>query len=354
MQALMDSLYAYGDWANERMIALCEGLSDEQLDRPREMGFGSLRATLYHILAAEVIWLERWEGLPWRSFPTDPQAASVAEISEQLQQAAQRRTALIEAERGDGWSRLVNFEDSRRTPYSYPLRDLLLHVFQHGVHHRAQALSYLKQFDRKVVGGLDYIFYRLAQGNALQSDEAVRTLRAHGMGINERLGDSVAWNSSAVLRSFAYSEWATKKVLDSAGTLDDELLDRPFDMGQGSIRKILLHMFDAERWWNGNWTTGPGPFPHSPTTMGIAELSDSWRQVAKQRVKYLTQVDDEAAHSLLELSFGGPSLRLQIVDTVLQVAMHGTHHRAQLVNLFRQVGSPIGNIDLLYALSDLG
>jgi uncharacterized damage-inducible protein DinB len=33
--------------------------------------------------------------------------------------------------------------------------------------------------------------------------------------------------------------------------------------------------------------------------------------------------------------------------------MHGTHHRAQVVNMFRHVGSPIGNIDLLYALAEL-
>ena len=66
------------------------------------------------------------------------------------------------------------------------------------------------------------------------------------------------------------------------------------------------------------------------------------------------QVDEDAARRNIELSFGGPPLTFQVVDTLVQVSMHGTHHRAQVVNLFRQVGTPIGNIDLLYALGDLG
>lgn len=50
---MIDSLFADNDWANARILKLADGLNDKQLDLQREMGFGSLRATLFHIWAAE-------------------------------------------------------------------------------------------------------------------------------------------------------------------------------------------------------------------------------------------------------------------------------------------------------------
>lgn len=353
MQDLIDSQYAYTDWANAKVLNLCAGLSDAQLDQPKEMGFGTLRATLFHILSADIIWLERWQGLPWRPFPTDPAGISLNGIADGLRAASAARSKLVEQERESGWLRMVEFRDSKQNLYKLQLRDLLLHVCHHGVHHRAQALSYLKQFERKLAGGVDYIFYRLAQGALEQSPEAVVSLGQHGLAANERLGPSVGWDAELVARQFEYSDWANAKLLAVAGKLDDAQLDRGFDIGQGSLRKILLHTYSAERWWATNWTAGASPFPRMPETTSIAELCELWRGLTKERNQFLDSLDDAAAQREIELSFSGPRLRFPIVDTVTQLTLHGTHHRAQVVNLLRQVGSPSGNIDLLYALAEL-
>src|SRR5215216_7557445 len=54
--------YEYNKWANLRTIESAAELSTE--DYWREVGgsFPSVRETLQHILAAEVVWLSRWEG----------------------------------------------------------------------------------------------------------------------------------------------------------------------------------------------------------------------------------------------------------------------------------------------------
>lgn len=353
MQDLIDSQYAYTDWANAKVLDLCAGLSDAQLDQPKEMGFGTLRATLFHILAADTIWLERWQGQPWRPFPTDPAGMSVNAIADGLRAASSARSEFIQSERNSGWLRIVEFKDSKQNLYQLQLRDLLLHVCHHGVHHRAQALNYLKQFERKLAGGVDYLFYRLAQGALQQSPEAVASLSQHGLAVNERLGTGVTWDAELVARQFEYSDWANGKLLAVARTLDAAQLDRGFDIGQGSLRKILLHIYSAERWWATNWTAGASPFPRLPETTSIGELCELWRELAIERDRFLGSLDETAAQRAIELSFSGPLLRFPIVDTVTQLTMHGTHHRAQVVNLLRQVGSPSGNIDLLYALAEL-
>lgn len=170
---ILEDLYSANEWAWQRLLRLCEGLSDEQLDAPREMGFGSLRATLFHMFVSEQIWLERWTGRPWRPFPMDPAGATLAEINEGMQRTRRERQQLLDDERATGWRRVVTYLDSKQNEYRKPLDELLHHVANHGVHHRAQALSYLKGFGRTVPVGLDYLFYRLARPSVAQDDATV-------------------------------------------------------------------------------------------------------------------------------------------------------------------------------------
>src|SRR5258708_3951106 len=108
---IIDDLYQFNSWANDRVLALSDGLPDRQLDEPREMGFGSLRNTMFHILAAEEIWLERWTGVPWRPFPTDAGGRAMREIGQRLEQTARARQELIERERWDKWQRICEYKD---------------------------------------------------------------------------------------------------------------------------------------------------------------------------------------------------------------------------------------------------
>ena len=52
---------------------------------------------------------------------------------------------------------------------------------------------------------------------------------------------------------FAFNDWANDKVLSQATGLNDDQTDRPFEMGEGSIRKTLNHLFAAECVWLDRW-----------------------------------------------------------------------------------------------------
>jgi uncharacterized damage-inducible protein DinB len=55
------TLYDYNDWARRRVLAQAARVSAEQYVAPAPVPRGSLRGTLVHSLAAEVIWRERWQ-----------------------------------------------------------------------------------------------------------------------------------------------------------------------------------------------------------------------------------------------------------------------------------------------------
>lgn len=344
---ILDDLYRHDEWANARLFKLCEGLTDAQLDQPREMGFGSLRNTIFHVLAAEEVWYERWTGTPWRPFPMSADGLSLADMARRFEQVADARRQLMDRERGDGWQRVCRYEDSKRTPYEVRLDHLLLHVANHGIYHRAQAVNYLKHLGRTVPGGLDYIFFRIAFPHVKQEAATVEGLRKYGLEVESGTGDAVAWNGALVANFFAAGDWANQRILARMEQLPDDKLDRAWEMGMGTIRKTALHIADAERWWLKNWTIGPSAYEKSPETTSIDALRQMWDATIAGRNQFLASLDAESAQRVVPTLIGPMSMRTPVVESMVQLCGHGTHHRAQLVNMLRHSEAPVSGGDYL-------
>ena len=239
--SIYQDIYGHNDWANRKVLTLCDGLTDEQLDQTKQMGFGTLRKTIFHLLEAESVWLDRWQGKPSRPLETTTNMG-VAEMRKQFDDVAAVRNQLISEEQKTNFTRVVDFKDSLGNPYSYPIGKLLNHVANHGVHHRAQALNYLRDFDKTVAGGLDYLFWKLAYPSCEQLEESLPPLREYGLEAATEPGYAPTFDRELIQNCFEYNDWAMLQVVDAALTVDDEQLDREFAMGLGTLRATLQHM----------------------------------------------------------------------------------------------------------------
>jgi uncharacterized damage-inducible protein DinB len=333
---ILDDLYRYNSWANQRLLASCDGLSDAELDEPREMGFGTLRNTLFHMLVSEEIWLERWKSMPWRPFPFDAEGLPLAEIARRLAHVAADRQTFMDRERGDGWRRNCDYKDSKGQAHSKPLDGLMLHVANHAIHHRAQALNFLKGFGRTVPGGLDYLFFRFAKPSVSQEPATVESMRSFGLEVETGASPEVAWDAEVVANYFAYGDWANDRLLGLIDSLDDAALDRSWGMGLDTIRKTALHLADAERWWLKNWTVCPAQMERAPQSTSIADLRADWDRIITQRGRFLASLDEASAQRVVTALVGPMSVRIPMIESLLQLCGHGTHHRAQLINMLRR------------------
>ena len=351
-KSILSDLYTYNDWANAKLMRTCAGLTDAQLDQPREMGFGTLRATWHHLWAAEQYWLERRQGHPWAPLDVDAARESLEAIHARLQSTAAERAQMMAAETEPNLSRLVPYNNSAGHAYAHRLSDLLLHVANHGVHHRAQVLHYLKQFGRTLPGGVDYIFYKLAFPTTPQEPASMEAITKYGLEVSVGEGEMLKWDANLLLRYYCYSDWATNTLLNLACTLDDKALDRDFAMGVGSVRKTILHMFDAEQWWDRNWHAGPGPFPRSPDTTPIAEVMERWATLAAVRNAMIAAMSPEEAQRVVTASAGAPPTHFRVMESMIQLCVHGAHHRAQLMNMLRHSGAAPPNIDYVLWLRE--
>ncbi|MGQ0603674.1 MAG: DinB family protein [Anaerolineales bacterium] len=140
-------LYDYHYWMNARILHACEALTPEQWDQPLGHSWGSVHGVLAHMLGAEVIWLARWQGhspTALLKVETVPALADVAD--EWARVEADVRVCIAgcdEVRLADDFS----WTDTRGHPHRAPLGPVMLHVANHGTHHRGELVAMLALLD---------------------------------------------------------------------------------------------------------------------------------------------------------------------------------------------------------------
>ena len=139
------TLFNYSDRANDQIIEASSGLNDDQLDRAFQMGRGSLRMTLLHILAGEHVWLGRCKAeadTPW----LDEEAATPLHvIAHDLRQTSKDRNEFLDSIGEGDLSRTMSYLDTVAGYFTATLGDMILQGLVHSIHHRAQAVNMLRQ-----------------------------------------------------------------------------------------------------------------------------------------------------------------------------------------------------------------
>lgn len=325
-QGTLRELFSYTDWARDEIFELCGGLSAGQLDQPFEMGIGSIRNTLHHVWAAERIWLDRWSKGGQPVFMQPESGLPSATLLERAKITAAERNAFLAKQGEADLAGPLDFTNTKGEPYSLPLGGQMLHVCNHGIHHRAQVINMLRRVGGPLPKpGLDYIFFRLEQPA------------------------SPPLQLATVARYQAYSDWATRKLLAIASKLSDAQFDRPFEMGLGTLRKTFVHLRDAENWWHTNWTKGPaGAFPAVEGTIELGDLSRQLDTAWKQRDDFLGGLKEADLQTPVKVQ-PRPDLALtfSIGVSMIQLCGHATHHRAQILNMLRHSGAETPALDLV-------
>jgi uncharacterized damage-inducible protein DinB len=154
----MGALYDYNNWANGRLLEACEGLSAEQFTRELGSSFPSLRDTLAHIMGAEWIWLERWNGRWPTEMPPGHDFADLATLRARWEVVAGELLNFVHEVTASELEQVVQYRNMKGKSFSYPLVSMLQHVVNHGTYHRGQGVTMLRQLGAKPKS-LDLLLY---------------------------------------------------------------------------------------------------------------------------------------------------------------------------------------------------
>lgn len=131
-------------WANHRLLAACAGLPQAEFTAPRTGFFPSLRATLNHNLIVDRFYVDAMEGgTLGPAARADPEPCGTVAALQEAQAAVDRR--LVAVTDGLDAAGLGHIVELHRAGWIQRERmdRLLLHLFQHQVHHRGQAHAML-------------------------------------------------------------------------------------------------------------------------------------------------------------------------------------------------------------------
>lgn len=146
-----------------------------------------------------------------------------------------------------------------------------------------------------------------------------------------------------------YSDWANGQVLSAAAGLNDAKLDQPFDMGPGSLRRTLLHIYNGEHVWLQRWQgRTESPWPSEDERVSVTDLTGRFRRTWAARSDFLrTVVEAGLAETVVYRDSKGSLFTATLRDMIVQMCTHSTHHRAQAVNMLRRLGGPALELDYM-------
>lgn len=133
----------YTAWATHRLLDAAAKLSPEELTRDFKTADKSVLDTLVHIYAADRIWLYRVRNEPRATF-IDPEDRDLTLLQSEWPALLERWKLWLRDFTDADAARVIAYSDTKGRPYSQPAWQILLHVVNHGTHHRGQVSGFLR------------------------------------------------------------------------------------------------------------------------------------------------------------------------------------------------------------------
>lgn len=157
--AELKTLHAYNSWASNRIFDALEPLPAGQLVQDMKGSHGSIHSTLAHMVGAEKIWLERWQGDPQPFLdPKDvPTLAALKSLWEKTgYETAKWLGTMTDRKLGETFTMKTLKGDS----FTHLFWQAFQHVVNHSTYHRGQVITMMRQLGLTPPSTDLILFYR--------------------------------------------------------------------------------------------------------------------------------------------------------------------------------------------------
>jgi uncharacterized damage-inducible protein DinB len=320
-------LYDYNAWANRRSLDSCAGLSQEQFTRDLGSSFRSVRDTLVHILAAEVIWLERWKGDVTAQLEPADRYPDFNSVHRRLNEVDRELVSFAADTDSEKMATVLHYQTTAGIPQHQPYWQMMQHLANHSTYHRGQVATLLRQLGAQPVA-TDLIAYL--------RERDTRRVAASPDAENIRL-------------LYDYNSWANHRLLEVSATLKEEQFTRDLGSSFRSVRDTLAHIMDVE-WlylerWNGR---SPAALPPAESYPNHANVVVRWKEVEQELNHFVAAQDSAGLEQRIDYrNTKGDAFSNLLWEMLLHLVNHSTYHRGQVTTLVRQLGTKPASTDLI-------
>ncbi len=135
----------YLRWGDQQSLLSARSVRDEEYYKEQNISIGSLHKMLVHCMAVQWLWLSRFRG-------ESPQRAE-DHTTYPTRMELEQRWPLVHAALIDFVGRTtpnqlgnpITYHDTKGASHTLPMRDMILHLIDHGSYHRGQIATMIKR-----------------------------------------------------------------------------------------------------------------------------------------------------------------------------------------------------------------
>jgi uncharacterized damage-inducible protein DinB len=321
-------LFDYNTWANHRLLDACQALSAEQFTRDLRSSFPSVRDTLAHIAGGEWLYLERFRNRSPEKLPPSNEYPELASLRAKWAQIERDLSDLIAGLFQADLDRVLDYRNTRGTPYSNRMSELLQHLANHGTYHRGQVTTMLRQLGAKAAT-LDLIYFYREKADTFP-------------------GARIDPETLHLL--YDYEEWANRRMFDACARLNPEQFSRDLGSSFPSVQATLTHICAGQWVWLERFHGRmPNAFPPDLNNLGVQELRARNAGLTEGLQNFVGGCSSDSLQGLHEYrTFASLGCSNPLWVSLRHLVNHDTYHRGQVNTMLRQLGAETFSSDLTY------
>ena len=146
-----------------------------------------------------------------------------------------------------------------------------------------------------------------------------------------------------------YTDWSNRRLLECASAMSDELLDRDMQIGPGTMRRTMRHIYAGEYVWLRRWRSEvETKWIDEGVKLSVAQLGAEFEANIREREAFLARLfESDLARVQPYRDSKGNLFKASLGDMLMQGVMHSKHHQAQACNILKRLGVTWPELDYM-------
>ena len=145
LNAFFVALARNNHWSNHRLYSACKQLPENEYFAQRASFFGSIHATLNHILIVDLLYLGRLEGRERVRSDCDELHSDIISLEGRQLEVDRELMEYCSRQDSESLGSPISYRRSTGQAYTETVESILSHLFVHQIHHRGQVHDMLSQ-----------------------------------------------------------------------------------------------------------------------------------------------------------------------------------------------------------------
>jgi uncharacterized damage-inducible protein DinB len=138
-----------------------------------------------------------------------------------------------------------------------------------------------------------------------------------------------------------------ESLLETLEGLSDEDFVHDLGSGIGSIRDILVHLINTERYWISVLREKESVRLNPADFETIGDIKTVWCETEELTRRFLKDLNQEQLSHVRSVRHAGKTVYFTVAKALIHLAAHEVHHQGLIVGLIRQLGLKAPDTDML-------